>query len=197
MNHLIFEKIDLDATHHIYISTGVADFQLDSIAFDEIWKIHPPNYHVLKIHGKEVKTPRWQQAYGKNYRYTGSKNNALPIPQQLQLFLAWGQKNVDERLNGLLLNWYDGHKNHYIGAHRDDTRDLYSDSPVVTISLGQERVFRMRPWKQRGFKDLTIRHGDVVVVPWVTNLKWTHEVPHFKKYEGRRISVTLRAYKGE
>lgn len=197
MNPVIFEKIDLDATHQMYISTTVTSFQVDSKTFDKIWQSHPAEYHTLKIHGRDVKTPRWQQAYGKNYRYTGSMNNALPIPNHLSLFLEWAKTNIDERLNGLLLNWYDGQKNHYIGAHRDDTRDLYSDSPVVTISLGQERVFRMRPWKQRGFKGLTIRHGDVVVVPWDTNLKWTHEVPHFKKYEGRRISVTLRAYKGE
>jgi hypothetical protein len=25
-------------------------------------------------------------------------------------------------------------------------------------------------------------------------LRWTHEVPHFRKYKGRRISVTLRAF---
>jgi len=93
-----------------------------------------------------------------------------------------------------LLNWYDGQQGHYIGAHRDDTRDLHKDSPIVTISLGQERIFRMRRIGQKGFKDFTVRNGEVLVIPWDTNLKWTHEVPSFKKYIGKRISITLRAY---
>jgi len=88
---------------------------------------------------------------------------------------------------GLLLNWYEGQKGHYIGAHRDDTRDLFKDSPVVTISLGEERVFRMRKYKEKKLKkDITVRNGEVIVVPWNTNLNWTHEVPSFKKYGGKR-----------
>jgi alkylated DNA repair dioxygenase AlkB len=194
MNHEIFETIPLDDQYNIYASYTVNKLNLDHEQFTEIWNAHPEEYHILKIHGKEVLTPRWQQAYGKNYRYTGAKNNALPIPDFLQVFLNWSKEHIDERLNGLLLNWYDGTKGHYIGAHRDDTRDLEKDSPVVTISLGQERIFRMRPYKKKGYKDITIRNGEVIVVPWDTNTKWTHEVPNFKRFDGKRISITARAY---
>lgn len=194
MNHEIFETIALDEQYNIYASYPVNELNLNHEQFMEIWDAHPEQYHTLKIHGKEVLTPRWQQAYGKNYRYTGAKNNALPIPDFLQVFLDWSKENIDERLNGLLLNWYDGKKDHYIGAHRDDTRDLHKDSPVVTISLGQERIFRMRPYKKKGFKDITIRNGEVIIVPWDTNTKWTHEVPNFKRFDGKRISITARAY---
>ncbi len=161
----------------------------------ELWNSHPTEYHTLQIRGKTVLTPRWQQAYGRDYRYSGSRNNALPINGLLQPFLQWSKDNIDSRLNGLLLNWYDGQKGHYIGPHRDDIRDLQVNSPIVTISLGQERVFRMRPVRERtSCKDLLVRHGEVVIVPWETNRHWTHEVPKFKKYQGKRISVTLRAY---
>jgi len=194
MDKTRFDEIALDDQYHLYLSSRVEEFRLDQTAFQAIWDTHPSDFHEIRIHGKWVKTPRWQQAYGKNYRYTGSRNNALPIPDKLKPFLEWSQKYIDARLNGLLLNWYDGSQSHYIGAHRDDTRDLHPDSPIVTISIGQERVFRLRPWKQKGFKDLTVRHGDIVVVPWDTNTRWTHEVPHFKKYNGKRISITLRAY---
>lgn len=194
MNHEIFETIPLDNECSIYASYTVPELNLNHEQFLNIWNAHPEQYHTLKIHGKEVLTPRWQQAYGKNYRYTGAKNNALPIPDFLQVFLDWSKEHIDERLNGLLLNWYDGTKGHYIGAHRDDTRDLHKDSPVVTISLGQERIFRMRPYKKKGFKDITIRNGEVIVVPWDTNTKWTHEVPNFKRFDGKRISITARAY---
>jgi alkylated DNA repair dioxygenase AlkB len=194
LNTDLFEIIALDDTHQMYISPPVPEFNWDDKKINALWDARPEAYHTIKILGKEVPTPRWQQAYGKNYRYTGSKNNALPIPESMRVFLEWCQGHIDARLNGLLLNWYDGQKSHYIGAHRDDTRDLCQGSPIVTISLGQERVFRMRPYKKKGFKDLTMRHGEVIVIPWETNQSWTHEVPHFKKYGGKRISVTLRAY---
>lgn len=170
MDRTRFDEIALDDRYHIYLSSRAEQFRLDQMAFQALWESHPDDFHEIRIHGRWVKTPRWQQAYGKNYRYTGSRNNALPIPDSLQGFLSWSKEHIDDRLNGLLLNWYDGAQSHYIGAHRDDTRDLHPDSPIVTISLGQERVFRMRPWKQKGFKDLTVRHGDIVVVPWDTNI---------------------------
>lgn len=194
MNSNIFDTITLDDQCKMYISCPIQSFMLNSQQFNEIWDLHPDHFHTMMIHGKKVLSPRWQQAYGKNYRYTGAINNALPIPSQLQLFLDWAKSNIDERLNGLLLNWYDGQKGHYIGAHRDDTRDLLRNSTVVTISLGQERIFRMRPYQQKGYKDITFRNGEVIIVPWVTNLKWTHGIPKFKKYGGKRISIALRAY---
>lgn len=194
MNKEIFETIKLDDEFVIYSSNVIKEFDFDFNKFTEIWNQHPEYYHKINMYGKEIPTPRWQQSYGKNYSYTGSINNALPIPDNLKIFLEWSQINIDNRLNGLLLNWYDGQKGHYIGAHRDDTRDLFKDSPIVTISLGQERIFRMRRYKQKDFKDITFRNGEVIVVPWNTNLEWTHEIPNLKKYDGKRISITLRAY---
>ncbi|WP_367392957.1 alpha-ketoglutarate-dependent dioxygenase AlkB [Lewinella sp. LCG006] len=195
MNHELFEPILLDKKAKVYVSNTVPQFNLSYEAFLQLWERHPPSYHRLMMHGKEVLTPRWQQAYGKNYRYTGSQNNALAIDQDLKKYLEWACEHIDSRLNGLLLNWYDGQQNHYIGAHRDDTRDLMTGSPIVTISFGQERIFRMRPHGMKGFKDFTVRNGEAIIIPWETNLSWTHEVPAFKKYNGKRISITMRAFK--
>ncbi len=194
MNKELFETIHLDEESVLYVSEKINDFDFSHDDFKKTWDTRPEEFHTVKMYGKEILTPRWQQAYGKNYSYSGSKNNALPIPELFKIFLEWSQENIDSRLNGLLLNWYDGQKDHYIGPHRDDTRDLFNDSPIVTISIGQERVFRMRKYGEKGFKDLVMRNGEAIIIPWSTNLKWTHEVPNFKKYNGKRISVTLRAY---
>lgn len=188
------ETVQLVPGDNIVIHRNVSILKLMRAEFEQLWNSHPTEYHEVMMHGKLVKTPRWQQAYGHNYTYSGSKNNALPISEQLQPFLEWSQENIDPRLNGLLLNWYDGELDHYIGAHRDSTTGLLPDSPIVTISLGEERVFRFRPYQEKGFQDFTVQDGDVVVVPATTNQRWTHEVPKFKRYQQRRISVTLRAY---
>ena len=111
--------------------------------------------------------------------------------------LAWAREAVDARLNGLLVNWYDGRLGHYIGRHRDSTARLLLGSPIVTISLGQARVFRMRPWRAKGYRDFHAGDGTVFVMPYATNLAWTHEVTHRAVDTGRRISVTLRAFEGD
>ncbi len=58
--------------------------------------------------------------------------------------------NIDEQSNGLLINWYDGRKEHYIGKHRDRRTNVVVDSPIVTLSIGQERIFRLWPWPGSG-----------------------------------------------
>jgi len=55
-------------------------------------------------------------------------------------------------------------------------------------------VFRVRPWRGTGFVDLPVENGSVIVVPWTTNRAYTHEVPAAAAAQGRRISVTIRAF---
>ena len=52
----------------------------------------------------------------------------------------------------------------------------------------------MREFGKKGFDDLEVDNGDVVVIPWDTNKKFTHEVPYLGKYPGKRISITARAF---
>ena len=192
----IFKATNLDENHQIWIGE-LPSHMLDVLpSFDTLWDLHPSEYHIVKILGKEIPTPRWQQAYGFDYEYTGSKQNALPIPTDLQPFQDWCQRKIHHQMNSLLLNWYEGEKKHYIGPHRDSPFGLLVGSPIVTISLGEERIFRFRPWGKgkKGFQDFVVKHGSVLVIPWATNKKWTHEVPHFMRYKKRRISVTLRVY---
>jgi alkylated DNA repair dioxygenase AlkB len=144
-----------------------------------------------------VRTPRWQQAFGRDYHYTGQVNSAIPVSPILEPLLAWASGAIDARLNGILVNWYDGQKGHYIGAHRDSTIKMIEGVPIVTISLGEERAFRLRPWKGTGFIDIPVRNGTVIVMPHITNKHWTHEVPHSHNRTGRRISVTLRGFVGQ
>lgn len=149
------------------------------------------------MHGRLVRTPRWQQAYGRDYFYTGRVNAALPIPDELEPLHSWVRKTISSDLNGLLLNWYDGALGHYIGRHRDSVRGLVKGSCIVTVSLGEERTFRLRPWPNRtGSKriDFPASDGTVFVTPWETNLAFTHEVPRSVTQLGRRISVTFRAF---
>lgn len=164
--------------------------------FAALWNLHPQSFQTMPqpFTGRSIPLPRWQQAFGFDYRFSGTINSALPVPEILKPFLLWAHDAIDKRLNGLLLNWYDAARQHYIGPHSDSTIGLVSETPIVTISLGASRIFRLRPRRGKGFKDFPAAHGMVLILPWNTNLNTKHEVPHRKDSEGQRISITIRAF---
>lgn len=167
----------------------------DATRFEELWSQHPDHFSEISIHGRAVKVPRWDRAYEQDYPFSNQVAPAHPVPAGFEVFLVWAKRSIDRRLNGLFVNWHDGSLGHYHGRHRDSTSGLVSGCPIVTISLGQERVFRMRPYPSgTPRRDFVMQSGDFIVIPWETNRSWTHEVPRFARYKGRRISVTIRGF---
>lgn len=175
------------------IQSGPLPEVLQKIDFEALWKLHPDNFHIIRMGGRLTPTPRWQQAYGHDYRYTGQVNTALAVPEILLPFLSVAQEVVPE-VNGLLLNWYDGDQGHYIGKHRDSMVGLIPNTSIISFSLGMPRTFRFRPWKESGFVDFDTGQHPMIIFSWEVNRHWTHEV---LKGKGRRISITLRAFRRE
>jgi len=163
--------------------------------FEALWALHPTSYDDRDMFGRSVLLPRWQEAYGRDYKYSGKVKKAVEMSPLVQPYLDMARASIDDRLTGALLNWYDSSRGHYIGPHRDSTENMVEGTPIVTISLGAERIFRLKRWKQAGGArhDFVAHHGAVFVTPYETNLAWTHEVPRRAKDQGRRISITLRA----
>jgi alkylated DNA repair dioxygenase AlkB len=192
------ERRTLDDTACVHVGRLPDDLVPDATGFDRLWAVHPDTFHVIKMHGRDVRTPRWQQAYGADYRYTGNTNRALAVPPELAPLHQWIRAEIDRRLDGLLLNWYDAEQGHYIGKHRDSTINMVVGAPILTISLGAERMFRIRRWKgDASTHDIPTGNGTVIVMPYATNLAWTHEIPRSAKAVGRRISITARAFETE
>lgn len=189
-----FRSVALDESHAVLVGSLPASLVPDQAGFEALWSLHPETFHEIKMLGRPVRTPRWQQAYGMDYRYTGNTNRALPLTREMEPWLDWAREALDSRLNGLLFNWYDGNAGHYIGPHRDSDQNRIECTPIVTISLGETRTFRLRPWRGKGFVDLPATNGGVIVVPWNVNRAFTHEVPASKAALGRRISVTIRGF---
>lgn len=186
----------LDADSLLFETPLPAELLWDESTFETVWALRPRERHRVKMIGKLVELPRDQQAYGATYKYTGSENRALPIPAVLKPLLEWTQEQIAPQLNGLLLNWYQGPSD-YIGPHHDSTRGLIPETPIVTISFGEPRTFRLTQWRQKkkiAQHDFTTSPGRVFVMPWPTNKAWKHEVVKRAGYNGRRISVTLRAF---
>ncbi|HEX4612838.1 MAG TPA: alpha-ketoglutarate-dependent dioxygenase AlkB [Urbifossiella sp.] len=167
----------------------------DAAAFEAAWDLHPADKHIIHMPGGPVETPRWQQAYGADHRYTGRVNRGRPVPALLEPLRDWARAAINPQLNALLLNWYEG-PGHYIGPHHDDDRDMIAGTPIATLSFGETRVFRLTRATDGGkeTRDFPAENGAVFVLPFATNRVWKHAVPKSARYTGRRISVTVRAF---
>lgn len=192
------EAVSLGETRKVWVGRLPSTLS-DPSKFGPLWDLHPEEFNSIAMFEKQVQLPRWQQAFGRDYQFSGQTSEALPIPDLLSPYLEWAQ-SLDKRLskmNGLLLNWYDDDLKHYIGKHRDSEVGLVPGAPIITISLGGTRAFRLRPWQAPGapYVDIEVANGAVLVIPWLTNRDWTHEVPSLtSRFSGRRISITIRAF---
>lgn len=184
----------LDGHSHVCLGALPNELMPSADQFNGIWNLRPEEYPTHRIHGRMVKLPRWQKAYGNDYRFSGLTSVALPVGRELVPFLSWAVQTIDHRLNGILMNWYDGSLGHYIGKHRDSRDGLIEGAPIISMSLGETRICRFRKWKGLEQVDIAVSHGSVLIIPFDTNLSWTHEITKSKRAQGRRISITIRAF---
>ena len=179
--------------------------------FDALWNTHPGEFGEVKIMGKPVKTPRWQQSYGQAYNFSGMLHDALPVPETVQPYLDWANSLTedylkpygDKKFNMALLNWYqDG--NHNIGYHSDDERQLVQnkngDSIVFSISLGQQRELTLKPKKDSVGETVKVKMPNCSAVVMCGRCQKTHKHAVLKvagekgKKLGRRINLTFRIF---
>lgn len=177
---------------HVYTGELPPEERLDAAAFERLWALHPAESPHVRVAGKVYPVPRWHQAYGHDYEFSGFVSHAAPVPPLLCPLLEWTRRAVDPRLNGLLVNWYDGGREHRIAPHKDSPVRRVAGCPIVTVSLGAPRTFQMILRKRR--VSLRVGDGSVVIVPDATNRRFAHAVPHLADDRGRRISVTVRAF---
>src|SRR3989338_9694986 len=134
------------------LSTLHEGISMDKTLFEEIWNLHPEAHGKVRIAGKEIDVPRWQQAYGQSYYYTGMMHTALPLthPYLIKL-LEWVRSDSGKNYTQVLINWYQN-GNHYIGSHSDDTSQLVPQSDIYSFSFGQRRDFVITSKKDPHFR---------------------------------------------
>jgi len=186
--------------------------QID-VDFEYLWSLHPEQRGIIKMMGREIQTPRWQQAYGRDYWFSGMNHKALPIPDYIQPFVDCACQSSGSMYNSALLNWYNDGKD-YIGAHSDDESGLSGD-PIFSWTLYPNqglgvvpRIFRMKNKKTKERFDIKLQHGMLVVMGGRCQSTHTHEVIKIRKKDykdhginadapgdQRRINITTRVFK--
>jgi len=183
--------------------------------FLEMWNFHPTERHKVKIYGEMKEIPRFQQAYLRDYSFSGSESKSLPLPDIFKPYLEWMNSFDYGEFNQFLVNWYQNGEN-YIGSHADDERQLISDSPIVsiTICLGGTfdelgnfnfndnhnipRKFRIRDKNKKIIEDVETTNGLVLVMGGKFQKEFKHEIVKISgkkaNLTGPRISITLRQF---
>lgn len=191
-----------------------------SAQFRSVWQERPAEQPRGMIMGRMVTFPRWNQAYGFDYVFTGQVAKAKPVGEVGAFCgLLHEMQTIDPRLNSILANWYEASAGHYMGPHSDDERQLVAGCPIVSISLcsaGHSRRFRLAPkpahaaaayapcgngWCDEAAEGVVVRlrDGDLLVMGGDTQLTHKHEVlrptgraPGEK--DGRRVNLTFRSF---
>ena len=185
------------------------EYCVDEELFQELWDLHPEEYGKVKMYNyktknyEEINTPRWQQSFGKDYKFTGMNHKASKITHPFLLkLLDFVKDHSGLEYNQVLVNWYNDGQ-HYIGAHSDDERQLVPDSSIYSFSFGQVRDFVIKN-KKYSVKDanrvrivLQLDNNSCVIMGGKMQKYFTHEVPKrsIKKCAERRINVTMRLFK--
>lgn len=170
--------------------------------FQKLWSVKPEKRGEVIIYGRKLEVPRWQKSYLRGYHFSGITHDSDPLPECFQEFLHW-VKGLDlyngKRFNQVLVNWYNNGMS-YIGSHSDDESQLIPNSPIVSVSLGAERKFRIRSKETKKIvKDIILKNGQVVVMGGKFQQELKHEIVKVsgKKGEGvgPRINITCRQFK--
>lgn len=188
-----FNCFTLDPKHVLWQGEVTDSLALRDTAFDALWELRPTDFRTIRSREKSAKSLPWSQDFLKSYESSGEQ--AAPS-DLIAPYLKWAQTNIDPRLNGLHVEWYDSRHGHCVTKHRDNTAGLVKGAPIATIYLGESHVFRLRPCQKSGMRDFRADHGTAFILPYTTNLAWTHEVPATRPTSGRCVSITLRAFSG-
>jgi len=151
--------------------------------------------HTVMMYGKPTKLPRkigFFSNESEGYRFTGNIIRAEPLVGVLEAILERVNQQTESDFNAILINRYEGGGD-YIGPHSDDERTLGRNG-VVTISLGQQRIFRIRDKSTRAIvQDIIVEDGDMYWMQGEFQTHYTHEIPK-QKQAGTRISLTFRRH---
>jgi len=149
----------------------------------------------IKIFGRMVMQPRLVAWYGEPeavYTYSGTTFAPHAFTPTLLRIKQDIESHLNARFNSVLANCY-RHGQDSMGWHSDDEKELGTNPLIASLSLGQERVFKLRHKKDKTLKmDVRLPHGSLLIMGGAMQHHWQHQLPKSAKAPGPRINLTFR-----
>ncbi len=146
------------------------------------------------IFGKWVKGPRLMCWYGDPdayYHYSGVDHQPRPWTAELQSIRKKVEQQCQCIFNSVLANLYRDGKDS-MGLHADDEKELGLNPVIASLSLGDERLFKLHHKKRKETLELNLGHGDLLVMAGTLQHHWVHSVPKTRDMKTPRINLTFR-----
>jgi len=153
----------------------------------------------VTMYGKKIVIPRKQCGYGDDgtsYKFTGVKvegNFWCDVPTLKTIKEVIWEK-LDIPVNFVLVNLY-RNGNDYIGYHSDDEKDLDANYPIISLSFGAERAFRLKHKVTGKIHEKVLKNNSCIMMKPPCQRLYKHSVPKSKKIKTPRINLTFRVIK--
>ena len=146
------------------------------------------------IAGRRVKVPRlvcWYGEEGAVYRYSGVVHHPLPWPDALSQVRQKIERTCGHLFNSVLGNLYrDGQDS--MGWHADKEKELGENPFIASLSLGEERLFKIRHNQTGEHLNLMLANGSLLLMGGRLQQHWRHCVPKVREAKSARINLTFR-----
>lgn len=173
-----------------FLDTAAADLLFKMLKEQIPWK------QELSKFGPCPRLNAWYADDGLQYSYTGITHRGTGWHPVCEAALRKVETGSETTFNSLLLNYY-RNGGDSIGLHTDSEPSLGINPIVSSLSLGVTRRFRLRHMKKKIDGkylryDMTLAHGDLLVMGGTLQHYWLHELPKEPDVQGERISMTFR-----
>ncbi|ACR10740.1 alpha-ketoglutarate-dependent dioxygenase AlkB family protein [Teredinibacter turnerae] len=133
----------------------------------------------------------WFADDGLQYRYADNLMHTQPwLPELLQLRQIINNATQCE-FNAVLATLY-RHGNDHVTWHSDDERELGYAPVIASLSLGATRCFQFRHKENDTKGEISLHHGDLIVMEPAFQHYWEHQVPPQPDVLEPRINLTFR-----
>jgi alkylated DNA repair dioxygenase AlkB len=186
--------INTSKTQVIHINNGINDdvklynYILNNINFID---------EKIKMFGKIYTPKRKKYCMGDNdvnYKYSGIINKTNKWDNLILEIKNKISSITKQNYNFCLFNYYqDGDS--YINWHSDNEKDIIPNSSIVSISLGNPRLFKLKNKTTKETKNIILNSGDILIMSGNCQNEYLHCVPKSKKYNLPRINLTFRLMK--
>jgi len=152
------------------------------------------NEEFITIAGKPIKVPRlvcWHGDTGVQYRYSGTDHIAQCWTSSLLKLKEKLLAVTGKTFNGVLGNQYKNGQDS-MGWHADKEKVLGAAPYIALLSLGDERLFKVRHNKSKKVLDLNLTNGSLLVMAGSLQKNWQHSLPKTSRIKANRISLSFR-----
>ena len=128
-----------------------------------------------------------------SYGYTVHKANPIPAtPGPINEIYNLTNSVFNNHFNSLMIQLYENGES-YIPSHSDDAPGIAATSVILSLSLGQARMFVVSSKTDANARfKFRLKHGDILLMSQHSQLFFKHEIKPSSSSLSTRISLTFR-----